>query len=218
MATLKITLENKHMYIDDDGKLTVPHEVQKIKCNCLQLTFLNLEILHSGVKELHCADNELTSLDVPKSIQKLYCYGNKLTSLIVRDGLQDLSCFDNQLTYLDVPKSVQRFACWDNKLIYFEIPPSLKYCSYWTFNNNKDLVYPPKEILSKPAKEIIEYCKENKVPQCLRLQRSYREKWDTIRLMYVAHYQQNVDSPNNKNFNMIPIEVITGIITRYVLT
>ena len=167
MTTLTITLENKHRYIDEHGKLTVSSKVKKVDCS-----------------------------------------NNKLTCLKAPEGIQELNCSDNKLIYVNVPKSLE----------------------YLDIENNRDLVYPPKEICSKLTKEIVEWCKENEIPQRLLLPQRFKERWNVIRLMYIAHYTDNRDYLDSKprkskssispnfNFNMIPIEIITKIITRYVLT
>jgi len=273
MTTLKITLENKHKYIDEYGNLTVPPEIKKVTCNYLQLTSLVVPkgvkelwcynnkltslIVHEGMQKLWCYNNNLTSLDVPKGIQELWCSHNKLTSLIVPKGVQELYCSNNNLTSLIVPKGVQELYCSNNnltslivpkgmqklwcsnnnltslvvpegiqkldcsynKLIYinFKSPESLKYID---INDNKDMIYPPKEYHSKSAKEIVEWCTSHKIPQRLLLPERWEKRWNAIKLMYIAHYKESLgplDSPNF-NFNIIPIEIITGIITRYALT
>ena len=59
--------------------------------------------------ELHCYDNQLTSLDVSKNtaLTRLDCYNNQLTSLDVskNTALTRLDCHGNQLTSLDVSKN-----------------------------------------------------------------------------------------------------------------
>jgi len=226
MATLKITPENKHRYIDDGGNLTVPKSIQILDCSHNNLTSL---IVPEGIKELWCHNNKLTSLIVPKGVQELWCSGNKLTSLIVPKGIKELYCYDNKLTCLDVPEGIQKLwchnnkltsliapkgikklSCSDNKLIYVNVPESLEYID---ITDNKDLVYPPKEHHSKLTKEIVEWCKENEIPQRLFLSEKWEERWNIIKLMYVAHYKKDSES----DFNKIPVEVITGVIARYVL-
>ena len=195
-----VKLKNKHRYIDDDGNLTVPPKIRKVSCWFLQLTSLNLEVLPEGLQKLDCSNNKLTSLNLgvlPEGIQVLWCASNKLTSLVVPEGVQELDCSDNKLIYIN-----------------FEAPESLKYL---IISNNKTLICPPKEYQSKPTNEIVEYCNIHKVPRGFILQQRYKERWSVIRLMYIAHYKESLES-GSTNFNVIPVEVITGIITRYVLT
>ena len=232
MTTLKITLENKHKYIDERGNLTVPEGIQIVVCSNNKLTCL---IVPEGIQQLHCSDNKLTCLVVPNGMQQLHCSRNKLTSLIVPKGIQNLGCSDNKLTSLDVPEGIKKLVCSYNKLTSLIVPEGIKmlYCShnelicinfkspeslkYIDIENNENLVYPPKEYCSKSTKKIIKYCKENKIPQKLLLSERWEERWNIIKPMYIAHYKKSLDS-ESENFNMIPIEVITGTITRYVLT
>ena len=209
MSTITITLENKDTYIDHDGVLTVPCETQKVICSHNELTSL---IIPEGIKMLDCTYNELTSLVVPKGMQKLWCSGNKLTSLIVPEGVQELLCSNNKLTSLVVPKGIRIFWCCWNKLEFLELPDSLVLLN---IEGNKKLIYPPKEYHSKMPSEIMEYCKEHPFSQKLLFPKRWKERWNVIRLMYIAHYKEDLSS---SNFNMIPIEVITKIIARYVLT
>ena len=213
MTTLKITHANKHKYIDEFGNLTVPEGIQIVKCFCLQLTSL---VVPKGIKKLNCSFNKLTSLIVPEGLQKLDCSHNNLTSLTVPEGIQELDCSHNNLTSLVVPGGAQELWCSYNKLIYidFKTPKNLKHLN---IKGNENLVYPPIAYAPKPTKEIMEWCTSHKMPQRLHLQQRYKERWNIIRLMYIAHYGGGLDSKSS-NFNKIPIEVITGIITRYVLT
>ena len=70
-----------------------------------------LETTHfSELKVLHCAFNQLTSLDVSNniSLEDLECNDNQLTSLDVtkNTALKRLMCFENQLTSIDVSKNI----------------------------------------------------------------------------------------------------------------
>jgi len=216
MTTLKITLENKHKYIDEYGNLTVPPEIKKVTCRHLQLTSL---VVPEGIKILSCSYNKLTHLIVPGGIQILDCSDNNLTSLIVPEGVKKLWCSNNNIAHLDVPEGIQILYCYNNKLIYinFKSPESLKYLG---IEGNENLVYPPKEYCSKSMREIVEWCNIHEIPQKLRLPERYKERWNIIKLMYIAHYKESLDPEDSDtdNFNTIPIEVITGVITRYVLT
>ena len=85
-----------------------------------------------GLKELHCGENELTSLDVSKNteLEELSCHGNKLTSLDVskNTALRELFCDNNKLTSLDVSKNIalQYLMCNDNKLTSLDVNTALQ--------------------------------------------------------------------------------------------
>jgi Leucine-rich repeat (LRR) protein len=76
----------------------------------------------TGISNLNCRNNQLTSLDASKNIfvENLDCSGNQLTSLILSNStaLKSLSCFNNQLTNLDVSKNTGLFnlGCSNNLL------------------------------------------------------------------------------------------------------
>ena len=76
----------------------------------------------SGVNDLDCSQNRLTSLDISKNpaLTKLYCHNNQLSELDVVSNatLRELSCSNNQLSELDVSAN-QKLAwldCSGNRL------------------------------------------------------------------------------------------------------
>ena len=63
----------------------------------------------TGLKQLHCVGNDITSLDISKNtaLDSLDCSSNRLTSLDVskNTALRVLHCSDNRLTSLDLSKN-----------------------------------------------------------------------------------------------------------------
>ena len=76
----------------------------------------------TNVKNIYCAVNQLTTLDVSglTSLQRLDCYSNYMTALDVSGctSLQELQCQGNQLTTLNVSRltSLQHLDCGNNQL------------------------------------------------------------------------------------------------------
>lgn len=94
--------QNGDGYIDyDDAALVISLNVSDDSIADMTgiEAFVNLDTLD-------CSGNQLTSLDVSKSVvlKRLYCQENVLTSLDVSEihGLELLDCSDNQLTSLKV--------------------------------------------------------------------------------------------------------------------
>jgi hypothetical protein len=81
----------------------------------------------TGLIELSCNYNQLTSLDVSKNtaLTDLSCYGNQLTSLDVskNTALTHLACFVNQLTSLDISKNtaLEWLDCGSNQLTTLDV-------------------------------------------------------------------------------------------------
>lgn len=81
----------------------------------------------TGLTELQCYTNSLTSLDVSKltKLQKLWCYENQLTSLDVSGltNLEDLTCDNNQLTTLKVAglSKLKELCCYSNQLTELDL-------------------------------------------------------------------------------------------------
>lgn len=81
----------------------------------------------TGLTELYCSWNQLTSLDLSNNtvLNYLYCFGNHLTSLDVSNNtaLTMLSCNGNNLTSLDVSNStvLTMLDCSNNDLKSLEV-------------------------------------------------------------------------------------------------
>lgn len=98
------------------------------------LSFVGLEEL----KELICADNRLTNLDVSNNaaLEGLWCQGNQLTNLDLSKNiaLKNLWCEGNQLTNLDLSKNtaLERLGCTNNRLTNLDVSKNtaLKVFSY----------------------------------------------------------------------------------------
>ena len=95
----------------------------------------------TALTDLHCYDNQLTSLDVSKNtdLTGLWCYGNQLTSLDVskNTALTDLWCHDNQFISLDVSKNtaLTDLDCADNQLTSLDVSKNTALTGLWCHDN-----------------------------------------------------------------------------------
>ena len=93
-----------------DGELTAEEigTIKDIEVPSKEISSLKGIEYFTSLTELHCYDNQLTSLDVSANtkLTGLYCYFNQLTSLDVSTNteLTRLYCDSNRLTRLDVSK------------------------------------------------------------------------------------------------------------------
>ncbi len=81
----------------------------------------------TGIQQLKCYGNQLTSLDVSSNTALTYlrCDNNQLTSLVVSNNtaLTSLRCDNNQLTSLDVSNNtaLTSLQCYDNQLTSLDV-------------------------------------------------------------------------------------------------
>ncbi|MBL4705951.1 MAG: hypothetical protein JKY54_15600 [Flavobacteriales bacterium] len=100
--------------VSDNLKLTY------LNCDKNQLNGLNMST--PSLKEVHCGENQITSLDLTKSnmLKVLECDGNKIKTLDLSHTLQlkRLNCIDNKLTVIDVSHLVnlKELKCSKNRL------------------------------------------------------------------------------------------------------
>jgi len=86
----------------------------------------------TGLKELLCQNNELTSLDVSKNTEltRLACGQNQIKSLDLSKNtkMENLHCANNQLTALDVSMmpNLWRLFCLNNKLTKLDVTKNTK--------------------------------------------------------------------------------------------
>ena len=86
----------------------------------------------TGLKELFCQNNELTSLDVSKNTEltRLACGQNQIKSLDLSKNtkIENLHCANNQLTALDVSMmpNLWRLYCLNNKLTKLDVTKNTK--------------------------------------------------------------------------------------------
>ena len=86
----------------------------------------------TGLKELFCQGNELTSLDVSKNTEltRLACGQNQIKSLDLSKNtkMENLHCANNQLTALDVSMmpNLWRLYCLNNKLTKLDVTKNPK--------------------------------------------------------------------------------------------
>ena len=100
------------------------------------------QIIATALKELHCNDNRLTSLDVSKNtaLTSLQCYNNQLISLDVNKNttLTSLQCFNNQLVSLDISKNsaLTSLACSINQLTSLDVIQNIALTSLLPLQNS----------------------------------------------------------------------------------
>ncbi|AEE12987.1 leucine-rich repeat domain-containing protein [Porphyromonas asaccharolytica] len=112
MTTSKAVGETVKLRIEANGNVTIEgvKELPQLGKDKKNYTLTSQTItIHGDVTKLDCSDNQLTSLDLPKStvLTWLWCSGNQLTSLDLSNNtaLTTLGCSNNQLTSLDLPKN-----------------------------------------------------------------------------------------------------------------
>ena len=115
-----------------------------------------------NLKNLNCADNNLTSLDVSENtvLAELWCYGNQLTELDVSKNtkLKKLRCQKNQLTSLDVSKNteLEYLAVFYNQLTSLDMSQNRKLTFLSCYNNQLTSL----NVSKNPALEEL-YCAQN---------------------------------------------------------
>jgi len=112
---MKLDLSNRGLTSLDGIDLT---GVTELNCSDNLLTSLpDLSDLHS-LEVLYCGYNQLTSLPpLPSSLKQLWCNANRLTSLSDLPDLRTLYCDYNQLTSLPpLPSSLIVLRCCNNQL------------------------------------------------------------------------------------------------------
>ena len=111
MTASKAVGETVKLRIEANGNVTIEgvKELPQLGKDKKNYTLTSQTItIHGDVTKLDCSDNQLTSLDLPKStvLTELFCFENKLTSLDLPKStvLTELFCFENKLTSLDVSR------------------------------------------------------------------------------------------------------------------
>jgi hypothetical protein len=98
----------------------------------------------TGLKELNCASNKITSLDVSKNtaLTSLNCQINDLTSLDVskNTALTVLECGHNELTSLDISgcTSLTQLDCDHNDLTSLDVSKNTALTRLWIYDNPGD--------------------------------------------------------------------------------
>ncbi len=116
-------------------------ELKNLDCARNQLTALDVSE-NKKLEHLDCTGNRLTSLDVSENtaLMKLYCNHNKLTVLDVskNKALGELNCAFNQLTALNVRENEKLTAlfCNNNKLTVLDVSRNPELMNLFC-NNNK---------------------------------------------------------------------------------
>lgn len=96
-----------------------------VKLYCSFNPQLQLSTLPVGLKELHCCNNQHTSLYLPPQIEVVFCSYNEIRTLVLPPGLKELVCDHNKLKHLDLPTSLRVLDCVDNRLTKLTLPPNL---------------------------------------------------------------------------------------------
>ncbi len=114
---------------NEDGEISFSEAgvVTSISCDRRSIQSLSGIEYFTNLTELHCNDNQLTSLNVSlnTALTNLECRSNQLTSLEVshNTSLTSLNCFSNQLSSLDVSSNTALLYlhCGDNQLTSLNI-------------------------------------------------------------------------------------------------
>lgn len=111
----------------DDGELKKLAELTKIDVGNKKVSNLKGIEYFTGITQLYCSKNSLTSLDLRKNtkLKLLKCNNNKLTSLNISGitTITTLNCDTNSLSSLDVSKltSLTNLQCRNNKLTSLDV-------------------------------------------------------------------------------------------------
>lgn len=93
--------------------------------DCTDKDLVSLEV-GSNIKYLHCHDNLLERLVIPKSVCLLDCCDNKLKELEIMGRLKGLHCSNNELRELTLCEGLQLLNCRDNFIRELNVPTSVK--------------------------------------------------------------------------------------------
>ena len=143
--------------VNHDSKVSMSEAaaVKSINIESKNLTSLKGIEYFTGLTELKCDNNQLTTLDVSHNIQlqSLRCKRNQIASLIVSGTpLTYIDCSDNQLTNLEISKcsQLERLNCERNKISALNISKNQQMttldCSFNSLNSlnlskNPQLMY-----------------------------------------------------------------------------
>ena len=119
---------------DADGYLSDEEIAAVTQLDVREMGIQNLKGIEffTGLKELICYGNELTSLDVSKNTEltRLACGQNQIKSLDLSKNtkMENLHCANNQLTALDVSMmpNLWRLYCRNNKLTKLDVTKNTK--------------------------------------------------------------------------------------------
>ena len=119
---------------DADGYLSDEEIAAVTQLDVREMGIQNLKGIEffTGLKELLCPGNELTSLDVSKNTEltRLACGQNQIKSLDLSKNtkMENLHCANNQLTALDVSMmpNLWRLYCRNNKLTKLDVTKNTK--------------------------------------------------------------------------------------------
>lgn len=144
----------------------------------------------TALENLHCSNNQLTSLDVTQNtaLTHLYCDANELTSLNVSqnldlillscifneintlDLLQNpaltvLRCSDNFLTSLDVSQNnaLNTFYCFNNQITSLDVSQNIELTSFVCANNQLTYL----DVSQNP--DLIEFYASSNLLKCLNV-------------------------------------------------
>ena len=182
MTTSKAVGETVKLRIEANGNVTIEgvKELPQLGKDKKNYTLTSQTItIHGDVTKLDCSDNQLTSLDLPKStvLTWLWCSGNQLTSLDVskNTALTKLGCSFNKLTSLDLPKNtaLTTLYCDRNQLTRLDVSKNAALTELGCFENKLTSLDVSKNIALTEL-----YCSNNQltslnVSRCARLNTLY---------------------------------------------
>ncbi len=115
-----LNISNRNIY-NLDGLEAFPN-LEYLYCTNNNLTSINISKLKS-IKDLNCANNQISSLILNKNITHLDCSGNLLTQINLNSEMYSLNCANNSIENIDVTNclSLSSFNCSSNKLAHLDI-------------------------------------------------------------------------------------------------
>ena len=129
----------------DYGKDGVVTEEERINVSSINVSNCGIQTLKgidlfTGIRRLHCYENQLTSLDLSKNtnLTELQCHANQLKELNLANNtrLRTVICSENQLTSLKVASlGMNVLICNDNQLETIDLTGCKALTQFWCFHN-----------------------------------------------------------------------------------
>jgi Leucine-rich repeat (LRR) protein len=200
-VNLKSYLVNSGVNLNGDGEIQVYEALSTggtINCSNLNIADLTGIEAFTGLRQLNCSSNQLTSLDLSQNtnLEILNCSFNQLTNLILAQNvdLNALICSDNQLTSLVFGQSanLHDLHCENNQLTSLDLS-SLTYL-YELYCQNNQLT---NMNISQNLVTYTVYCQNN---QFADLDFSLNTNLEELNCSSNELVSLNVKNGNNSNF------------------
>ncbi|MBP3850654.1 MAG: hypothetical protein J6E43_07550 [Prevotella sp.] len=129
----------------DYGKDGVVTEEERMNVSSINVSNCGIQTLKgidlfTGIRRLHCYENQLTLLDLSKNtnLTELQCHANQLKELNLANNtrLRTVICSENQLTSLKVASlGMNVLICNDNQLETIDLTGCKALTQFWCFHN-----------------------------------------------------------------------------------